>query len=124
RHLLPHPRRLLLAAGADLQELAAPHGLPDRGSGIAVGCSREGQTATFFRKRSTSLRRSTAAFSTASEVASTVSADPRVSAAAPAPSPSAAGMSRVPLAALVTFCVISPVAAFCWRTEPATAAVW
>src|SRR6516225_5991717 len=64
--------------------------------------------ATFRKNPSTSLRRSPAAFSTASEAASTVCAEPRVSVAAPATSPSAITISLAPLAALVTFAVISP----------------
>ena len=70
-------------------------------------------TATFWRNPSTSARRSSAAFSAASDAASAVSAEERVSVAAPATSPSTLTISFAPLAAPLTLRVISPVAALC-----------
>jgi len=55
-----------------------------------------------------------------SENVLTVKADPRVSVAAPATSPSTLTTTSVPLAALLTFSLIWPVAALCSSTDAAT----
>src|SRR5262245_1135828 len=74
-------------------------------------------TATLCKKVSTSARKSPAAAATASEAVSTVSADWRVSVAAPTTSASTEAICLVPRVALATFWEMSPVAALCSCTD-------
>ena len=74
---------------------------------LSAVCVRLIHAATRARKPSTSWRSSAAAASTACEAVSTLSADWRVSVAAPVTSPSTDTTSLAPSAALATFCEIS-----------------
>src|SRR6202171_3173895 len=76
--------------------------------------------ATVPKNSSNSLRSLAVANSTSSVAASMVSAELRVWVTPLATSSSAAEIALAPAAALATLCEISPVAAYCCSTEPAT----
>src|ERR1700722_18428738 len=80
--------------------------------------------ATVPRNSSNSLRSFAVAVSTSSVAASMVFAEQRVWVTPLATSSSAAEIALAPAAALATLWEISPVAASCCSTEPATAEVY